>query len=114
MLPFRQSMKRWQQERDVMFLLSLDDGGGMFARGREIDAVIGTLDLGESLRATTHRTNRLVQSRTRATRLTCTADRTGHLVSFDYNSRNFSQKFCGISLAPRRRCECQHRCREEH
>ena len=83
MLPFGQTLKGRQQHRDIVFLLPFHDGCWMLARRRQIRAVIGALNFCESLRAAAHRADRLMQSRTRAAWLTCVADWTGHLVSFE-------------------------------
>jgi hypothetical protein len=81
-LPLGQSLDGRKQNGDIVFLLPLHDGGWVLARRSQVHAVVGTLNLRESLSTAADRADRLVQRRARAPLLPCMAKRTGHLVSF--------------------------------
>ena len=64
------------------FLLPLDLRRRVLARGGQMRAVVGTVDLDEALGAAAHGADRLAERRARAPTLTLPAGRTGHLPSF--------------------------------
>ena len=113
MLPLGETLKRRQEDRDIVVLLPFDDRRWMLARGGQVHAVIRALNFCESLRAAAYRADGLMQSRTRAAWLTCVADGTGHLVSLDYNFARFLPEILQEHPLHQGRCESD-RCREEH
>jgi|SRR6187431_240964 hypothetical protein len=113
MLPLGESLKCGQEDRHIVLLLPFDDRRWMLARGGQVDAVVRALNFGEPFCAATDRADGLMQSRTRAAWLTGVAERTGHLVSLDYNFARFLPEILQEHPLHHGRCESD-RCREEH
>ena len=86
MLALGEVADRGEKHRDVPLLLTLHLRRRMLARGRQVRAIVGTIDLDEALRRAAHRADRLAERRARAATLTPAAGRTGHRSSFAHPS----------------------------